>query len=77
MKKLLATHLDAIAFLDTPDIKAIAQFAGIDPRTAGKILKNATTIGIVTEEDKTYTLSLPYPYKGSLEQKRIAIKEAM
>jgi len=29
--------LDAVAFLDSPDTRAIAQFADIDPRTAGKI----------------------------------------
>jgi hypothetical protein len=69
--------LDAIAFLDFPDVKAIAQFAGIDPRTAGKILKNAIQIGSVQELDKSYTLSLPYPYKGSLEQKKIVIKESL
>ena len=31
--------LDAIAWLDTPSSKAIAQFAALDPRTVGKILK--------------------------------------
>jgi hypothetical protein len=69
--------LDGIAFLDMPDLKTVAQFAGIDPRTAGKILKNALTIGIVTEVGGHYTLSLPYPYKGSLEQKKIAITESL
>lgn len=69
--------LDGIAFLDMPDVKAVSQFAGIDPRTAGKILKNAITIGIVTEIDGLYTLSLPYPYKGSKEQKKIAITESL
>lgn len=31
--------LDAVAWLDSPSSKDIAQFAGIDPRTAGKLLK--------------------------------------
>jgi hypothetical protein len=31
--------LDAVAWLDSPSAKHIAQFANIDPRTAGKILK--------------------------------------
>jgi len=69
--------LDGIAFLDNPDIKTISQFAGIDPRTAGKILKNAITIGIVREVEGCYSLSLPYPYKGSIEQKKIAITESL
>jgi hypothetical protein len=69
--------LDGIAFLEAPDIKAVAQFAGIDPRTAGKILKNAKTIGIVSEIDGLYVLSLPYPYKGSKEQKEIALSESL
>lgn len=33
--------LDAAAWLDSPGTKAIAQYANLDPRTAGKILKNA------------------------------------
>jgi len=69
--------LDGIAFLDMPDLKTLAQFANIDPRTAGKILKNAITIGIVTEVDGLYILSLPYPYRGSKEQKQIAITESL
>jgi len=69
--------LDGIAFLDKPDLKALAQFAGIDPRTAGKILKNALLMGFIIEVDGFYTLSLPYPYKGSKEQKQIAISESL
>lgn len=69
--------LDGIAFLNMPDLKTVSQFAGIDPRTAGKILKNAITIGIVSEIDGFFSLSLPYPYKGSKEQKEIAISESL
>jgi hypothetical protein len=36
--------LDAIAFLENADVRRVAQFAEIDPRTAGKILKNARLI---------------------------------
>lgn len=62
--------LDAVAFLDSPDTRAIAQFADIDPRTAGKILKNARFIGLVqSPEDSTYVLSQPYPFKGTQEEK--------
>jgi predicted peroxiredoxin len=70
--------LDAIAFLDSPDTKAIAQFANIDHRTAGKILKNARLIGLVqSPEDTTYVLSQPYPYKGSQEEKVRVVREAL
>lgn len=70
--------LDAIAWLDFPDVKQISQFAGIDPRTAGKILKNCILIGIVQSiSDTTYSLCHPYPYKGSSEQKKAVIREAI
>jgi hypothetical protein len=70
--------LDAIAFLDSPDTKAIAQFADIDPRTAGKILKNARLIGLVqSPEDTTYVLAQPYPYKGTREEKLSVVREAL
>ena len=29
--------LDAVAWIETPSSKAVAQYAGIDPRTAGKL----------------------------------------
>lgn len=38
--------LDALAWLDLPLVKQVAQFAGIDPRTAGKLLRNSLAIGI-------------------------------
>lgn len=69
--------LDAISWLDLPDVKQISQFAGIDPRTGGKLLKNCVTIGIVQIVDNKYSLALPYPHKGSDEQKKAVIKEAI
>lgn len=70
--------LDAIAFLDAPDIKGIAQFANIDPRTAGKVLKNARFIGLVqSPDDSSYMLSQPYPYKGTREEKQNVVREAL
>ncbi len=70
--------LDALAWLDLPDISQISQFAGIDPRTAGKLIKNCLTIGIVQAVTQgAYTLALPYPYKGDDEQKRAVIREAL
>lgn len=69
--------LDAIAWLDTPGTAQVAQFAGIDPRTAGKLLKNACQIGLVDAVDSGYALVLPYPYKGSKDQKEAVVKEAL
>jgi hypothetical protein len=69
--------LDAIAWLDAPTSGQIAQFAGIDPRTAGKLLKNASQIGLVDAVASGYVLVLPYPYKGSKDQKEAVVKEAL
>lgn len=69
--------LDAIAWLDAPSSGQVAQFAGIDPRTAGKLLKNAVQIGLVDVVSSGYVLVLPYPYKGSQEQKQTVVKEAL
>lgn len=70
--------LDAVAFIDSPTTKAIAQYAGIDGRTAGKILKNARLIGVVQSPDgSTYVLAQPYPYKGTSEEKRKVVREAL
>jgi len=69
--------LDAIAWLDAPTSGQVAQFAGIDPRTAGKLLKNANQIGLVATEASGYVLVLPYPYKGSQDQKQAVVKEAL
>ena len=70
--------LDAVAWLENPTSKAIAQFAGISPATAGKLLKNARLIGLVeTPDDTTYVLAQAYPYKGTVEQKRAVVREAL
>lgn len=70
--------LDAVAWLDGPTTKDIAQFANIDGRTAGKILKNARLIGLVQSPDDTsYVLSQPYPYKGTQDEKRKVVREAL
>ena len=70
--------LDAIAWLDLPSLKSISQFAGIDPRTTGKILKNCIQIGVIQNVgEDSFTLTSPYPYKGSAEQKKAVIKEAL
>lgn len=70
--------LDAIAWLDSPSTKHIARFANIDPRTAGKILKNARLIGLVqSPDDITYVIAQPYPYKGTAEEKKNVVREAL
>jgi len=70
--------LDAVAWLDAPGTKEIAQYADIDPRTAGKVLKNARLIGLVqSPDDSTYVLAQPYPYKGTLDEKRNVVREAL
>src|SRR5438105_15735163 len=70
--------LDAVAWLDAPACKDVAQFAGVDPRTAGKLLKNASMLGLVDcVNDESYLLVLPYPYKGSLDQKKAVVREAL
>ena len=70
--------LDGISWLDEPTIKDIAQFSGIDPRTAGKAIKNCVQIGLVKEVTKDfYSLTVPYPFKGSKEQKEAVLKEAV
>jgi hypothetical protein len=69
--------LDAIAWMDVPRSAEVAQFAGIDPRTAGKLLKNAAQIGLVDVVSDGYILTLPYPYKGSHDQKEVVVKEAL
>jgi len=70
--------LDAISWLDEPGVKDIAQFSGIDPRTAGKAIKNCLQIGIIKEIAKDYyVLTIAYPYKGSKEQKEAVLREAI
>jgi hypothetical protein len=70
--------LDAVAWLPNPSAKQISQFANIDPRTAGKILKNARLIGLVeTPDDRAFVLSAPYPFKGTLPQKESVVREAL
>ncbi|MDO9519210.1 MAG: toll/interleukin-1 receptor domain-containing protein [Pseudohongiella sp.] len=69
--------LDAIAWLDAPSGGQVSQFAGIDPRTAGKLLKNAIQIGLVDVVGAGYILILPYPYKGSTDQKQAVVRESL
>lgn len=70
--------LDAVAWMDAPTCQEVAQFADIDRRTAAKLLKNAIQIGLADRIGKSqYTLVMPYPYRGSIEQKRSVVREAL
>ncbi len=70
--------LDALAWLDLPDISQISQFAGIAPASTGKLLKNCILIGVAQSAGtQGYALSTPYPYKGDKSQKKAVIREAL
>ncbi|MFT3867552.1 MAG: toll/interleukin-1 receptor domain-containing protein [Nibricoccus sp.] len=69
--------LDAIAWIGQASLKKITQFADIDPRTAGKVIKNCLTLRLIEEIGDAYTLRLPYPYKGEREQKEAVLKESL
>ncbi len=60
----LFTVLDAVAWLDNPTSKEIAQFGGIDPRTAGKLLKNARFIRLVESADDSVCSRPAVPIQG-------------
>lgn len=70
--------LDAIAFTDLPAVSTISQFAGIDPRTAGKLLKNCILLAIIEHVgDNKYNLRVPYPAKGTPQEKEAVVREAL
>jgi hypothetical protein len=63
--------------MDAPSATQLAQFSGADARTVGKLLKNAEQIGIVARHGSGYVLLAPYPFDGTAEQKRHAVREAL
>lgn len=70
--------LEALSWLNPASMMQIAQFAGIDSRTAGKLIKNCIIIGIVQKvADDAYAITMPYPFKGSTDQKEAVIREAL
>lgn len=74
----LFSVLDAVAWLTSPSMAQIAQFTGLDPRTAGKLVKNSITIGLIESiNGDKYSLMQPYPYKGSADQKKAVVREAL
>lgn len=74
----LFSVLDAVAWLDLPSVSTISQFAGIDPRTAGKLLKNCISLAVIEEVGGSgYNLRVPYPAKGDAQEKEAVIREAL
>jgi hypothetical protein len=69
--------LDDVAWLDSPSASELAQFAGLDARTVGKILKNAQNLKIIDKIGSGHILLTSYPYKGTAEQKELVVKEAL
>ncbi len=69
--------LDGIAWLDNPTASELTQFSGLDGRTVGKILKNATHLQLIEKSGTGYILRTSYPYKGTEEEKASVIKEAL
>jgi uncharacterized membrane protein len=63
--------------MDAPSVAQIAQFSGLDPRTSGKLLKNAAQIGLVDKVGQGHVLLVSYPYKGDDKQKRDVVREAL
>jgi hypothetical protein len=63
--------------MDAPTINQISQFAGADARTVGKLLKNASHIGLVEKVGSGYVLLTSYPYQGTNEQKSDVVREAL
>lgn len=73
----LFVALDAVAMLDAPSSGDVAQFAGVDPRTAGKLLKNACQIGLADKLGTGYLPAQPYPFDGTPDQKKAVVREAL
>lgn len=69
--------LDGVAWMDAPSVNQISQFAGVDPRTAGKLLKNACQIKVLEKVGVGYVLLTSYPYEGTIDQKKDVIREAL
>jgi hypothetical protein len=69
--------LDAVAWMSDPSAIKIAQFTNMDPRTVGKVLKNALTLGILDNINREYSLRLPYPWKGSEDEKKAVLRESL
>src|SRR5438067_604294 len=69
--------LDAVSWLGDADVGRIAQFAGVDARTAGKVVKNCVLFRLVNRKNANFSMAVPYPFKGSKDEKKAVIREAL
>jgi len=68
--------LDAVSWVDGATAKTISQFSDVDPRTVGKVVKNCLTLGLLEGVGEALSLRLPYPPKGTAEEKKTVLREA-
>jgi hypothetical protein len=68
--------LDAASWVDGATAKTISQFSDVDPRTVGKVVKNCLTLELLEVVGEALSLRLPYPPKGTTEEKKTVLREA-
>jgi len=70
--------LDAVAWLTCPDLEQVSQFADLESKTAAMVAENARILGLLdVTDDGLYTLVPPYPFGGTIPQKRTVVREWM
>ncbi|MBX7531814.1 toll/interleukin-1 receptor domain-containing protein [Qipengyuania sp. 1XM1-15A] len=70
--------LDGVSWMDNPTTSELSQFSGLDPRTVGKLVKNAQNLNLVEkQEDGGFMLLTSYPFDGTLEDKSSVVKDAL
>lgn len=70
--------LDAVAWTNCPDRKQISQFTGLELKTTDKLLSNGILLGLLDSfNGELYSLVPPYPFKGTIAQKRSVVHEAL
>jgi len=74
----LLSVLSAVAWLNCPDVKQISQFTELDSKTTRQLLKNGIVLGLLDSFDgELYSLVPPYPFKGSIAQRRAVVRESL
>ncbi len=74
----LLSVLGAAAWLNCPDLKQISQFTGLDSKKTRQLLKNGMVLELLDSFDgELYSLVPPYPFKGSIAQKRAVVRESL
>lgn len=70
--------LDAVAWINCPDKKQVSQFAGLEAKVTTAMLANGILLGLLDSFDgELYSLVPPYPFKGTLTQKRSVVHESL